>query len=161
VGTARVLRRVQGYSEDELPVLRCRTEPCLEIDAPPGEPPTVSSFVDGGGVAGVRRPAEDIEGVGDTAVEKLSPVESAETGTSFSETMFTSCPRADSLSSDVEDTFVGAVEASDGWLSDHGDFRVSGAGAALCMRFDGDGGADGGPCGRGTALSREKLSSNH
>lgn len=110
---------VYHYSEEELPSLRCCLKLLLEIDAPPGEPPRIDDFADNGGVDGVLRPAEDIEGVGDMAVVKLNPVEGAETGASFRKTTFASWSRVSSLSIDVEDTFVGGavestVEASDG-----------------------------------------------
>ena len=113
-------------------------------------------------MTGVRRPAEDIDGVGEIAVVKLNPVEGADKGASFRDMTFTSWPRADSLSIEVEETFVGAaVEDNDGWLSDQGDLSASGAGTALWRRLDGEGGTDGGPCGRGDMLSKEKPSSNH
>ena len=132
-----------------------------------------SGRVRGGGVSGVRRPAEDSDAVGETApgesalaLAKVVAVEGAESAascslwsSSFNEITFVDAGAASASSVDVGECAAELVDAREGWLSDHGDLSGSGEGAARWRRFlDGEGGTDGAA---GVTSAKVIVSSNH
>lgn len=63
----------------------------VDTDVALGEPPSVGGLDDGGGVQGVRRPAEDMDGVGDIAATKVLPAGGIDPRASFREITLLSC----------------------------------------------------------------------
>lgn len=86
-----------------------------------------------GGVAGSRAaPVEDKDDVGEIALAKEAPDEGPDEG--VSEGTMISCISSGSCDDSVQ-VSEGAVDDSDGSLSDHGDFSANGKGGTRLVRL--------------------------